>query len=978
MGATNLGPERASDASGRERRERNASPAARTAARILALCALLASSHGLGQDESGLFAGLRRTTLESGLQVWSLPRPQTQTVALRLRVQVGFRDESAEDYGLAHFTEHWMFTPTAARSEDEVKAFISDLGGRWNGITHLDWTVFQCELLAGDLELGLQWLAEILGACRFEAGLEDRVRREVREEYRNTYAVLPAGLDRVRRLTGWGTSADRASALMFPDSSVVLRSTRLGPALDRLSVEQARGLWQTHYVASNMALVAVGRLDPLKVEELARRGFASIRPGPRPAFPLRRTPDRAGRRLEVHESLPCLLSERAIGLGLRTDGRRSAGRPAEMLALRVLRDRLEQDLVYERSVLEDVGFLRLEGADAGLVVLYSLHDAGRHGQVRQSLERHVAELAARGPSEAALEQARAEVLGALLRGGEQNADLAQELAEMSSAFGPDEPLPDLLALVTHADPGSVRRASARLLAAENQLWLVWRPSFSLLYAGLAAAGLVAMILLIGRWRRRTRRGRGRRSATLALIFLGLASARAEGLHIERGGLPGGPEIWLCRAPHTRTAAVELVIRAGSRDETPEHAGAVALLREVLLAGGRAGDETATKTRLERLGGRWWCWGNKEVTHLGAHVPAERLGDALRWLADVAGGPAFQGPKVEAHRALALQRLRRDALFDLLWFGGRLDRQIDQALYAGCGLAWDGRGSRATLQAVNGEVLRRLHSERFGRGQMTLVLVGPIGLEDAIALASKELAGLPEGLGRRARQRCPMPESAPEPLLVVSRAPRLTGRSPVRVGYPTLGAADPDLWPLTVARTMLSKSAFEALRNRLGLVYGARAELESASDRGLLFLEAEAEPSSRQVLISAMEGMFRSLAERAEGSEVDRARRRLRGSLLRRRDSILGLLHTLGGLAALEPPGRPAPDPVRAIDAVAPEEVQSAMQRLIARRRCIAYAEPVLTGQGVLTALAFVALGLVLAWLWRRRRRRRRILDSGLA
>src|SRR5262245_31343852 len=63
------------------------------------------------------YAGLRRSELSNGLAVWTLERPDSRTVSFRVLVRVGFRDETADTYGLAHFTEHWMFTDTAAHTE---------------------------------------------------------------------------------------------------------------------------------------------------------------------------------------------------------------------------------------------------------------------------------------------------------------------------------------------------------------------------------------------------------------------------------------------------------------------------------------------------------------------------------------------------------------------------------------------------------------------------------------------------------------------------------------------------------------------------------------------------------------------------------------------------------------------------------------------------------------------------------------------
>src|SRR5262245_50796647 len=95
---------RANDASGRERRERNRDPGRFGRSLSLALSLVLFAAGAEAEPGAGLYAGLQRSVLPNGLQVWVVPRPDSESVALRLMVRTGFRDETPENYGLAHFT----------------------------------------------------------------------------------------------------------------------------------------------------------------------------------------------------------------------------------------------------------------------------------------------------------------------------------------------------------------------------------------------------------------------------------------------------------------------------------------------------------------------------------------------------------------------------------------------------------------------------------------------------------------------------------------------------------------------------------------------------------------------------------------------------------------------------------------------------------------------------------------------------------
>src|SRR3990172_2101539 len=141
--------------------------------------------------EDGMF-NLRRAVLPNGLRVWVKPRPGTGTVFLALQVPVGSRHESETNNGISHFLEHMLFTGTARWNEQEVIEIIRRRGGEANARTGREDTVFWLHLKADDLDLGLEWLAEVIFRPQLSADKFKKERQVIIQEKGGEIGVFGA------------------------------------------------------------------------------------------------------------------------------------------------------------------------------------------------------------------------------------------------------------------------------------------------------------------------------------------------------------------------------------------------------------------------------------------------------------------------------------------------------------------------------------------------------------------------------------------------------------------------------------------------------------------------------------------------------------------------------------------------------------------------------------------------------------------
>src|SRR6476661_9800475 len=112
---------------------------------------------------------MQLTTLDSGLRVATRTMPGMETAAVGLFAEAGARHEPAPLNGIAHLFEHMVFKGAGGRSAREISELVEDVGGDLNASTDRELTAFYLSLLAADLALGVNLLADLIQRPHFDA-----------------------------------------------------------------------------------------------------------------------------------------------------------------------------------------------------------------------------------------------------------------------------------------------------------------------------------------------------------------------------------------------------------------------------------------------------------------------------------------------------------------------------------------------------------------------------------------------------------------------------------------------------------------------------------------------------------------------------------------------------------------------------------------------------------------------------------------
>ena len=109
------------------------------------------------------------TTLPSGLRIATDRMAHLETASLGVFVGAGSRHERTNEHGLSHLLEHMAFKGTRRRSARDIAEEIETVGGDLNAATSTEHTAYYAHVLAGDVPLALDILADILTESTFDS-----------------------------------------------------------------------------------------------------------------------------------------------------------------------------------------------------------------------------------------------------------------------------------------------------------------------------------------------------------------------------------------------------------------------------------------------------------------------------------------------------------------------------------------------------------------------------------------------------------------------------------------------------------------------------------------------------------------------------------------------------------------------------------------------------------------------------------------
>lgn len=388
------------------------------------------------------------TRLPNGMMVASDRMESVESVSLGVWVGIGARHETAAENGLSHLIEHMAFKGTDRRSAADIANAIESVGGHINAYTSRETTAFYVRVLAEDVPLAVDILADILQHSRFDERELERERDVVLQE-------IGQCLD-----TPDDVVFEDFQDIAFPDQPLGRSILGTAERVRGFAPESLRAYMRKHYRAPGMVLAAAGRIDHDQLVRLAAEAFSGLA-GDR-ADPPSPAQYAGGSRLVERdlEQLHVVFGHEAVSV-------HDPDFYAATLLTAVLgggmSSRLFQELRERRGLAYSVYAFHSAFADDGLFGVYAGTDPSRIGELLPVMRDELAQIA-HTLTEEELSRARAQLKAGTLMGMESTRVRAERLAQNLQVFKRVIPIGETIARIDAADRSVLSRVAERLFS----------------------------------------------------------------------------------------------------------------------------------------------------------------------------------------------------------------------------------------------------------------------------------------------------------------------------------------------------------------------------------------------------------------------------------------------------------------------------------------------------------------------------------
>lgn len=389
------------------------------------------------------------TMLDNGLRVASWAMPGLETAAVALIADAGSRQERPELNGLAHLFEHMVFKGTHRRSARAIAEEMEDVGGQLNAWTSRDSTMFHARLLARDLPLAVDLIADLVTGARFDADDMAREKEVVLQELGEA------------RDTPDDIVFDHLQLAAFPGQGLGRSILGEEASLARITAADLRAWQASHYAPQRLTLVATGKVDHAALCRLA----ATAIPGAATSAPVAATESAVFAASSHHDSRRIEQAQLTAGWAAPShhDPAQDAALLYTLAAGGGMSSRLFQQVREERGLAYTVSASLQPYADAGLMSVHAATDPKQAAAAR-ALIGEVLHQTAQSLEKPELDRARAQAVAGLLMALEGAQGTADYLGRSLMVHGRFLPPAELVARIEAVTVEQARAAGAAMLA----------------------------------------------------------------------------------------------------------------------------------------------------------------------------------------------------------------------------------------------------------------------------------------------------------------------------------------------------------------------------------------------------------------------------------------------------------------------------------------------------------------------------------
>jgi len=363
-------------------------------------------------------------------------------------------------------------------------------------------------------------------------------------------------------------------------------------------------------------------------------------------------------------------------------------------------------------------------------------------------------------------------------------------------------------------------------------------------------------------------------AVVALLMLLVPVAgAAQTSGVTRMRLPNGLTVLVRENREAPVVAYSLMVRMGTRTETPDNAGISNLLQQMLVRGTEKLDGEQIAEAADRMGGGIDAYGDADYSEITATALSRNWQEMLELIGDCVLRPTLPDGTVQAVRNFLVRQIRNrgDKPFDVA------SDRMRASLFGSNPYAWDPVGRRQSVEKLDRGALIAYYRRFYVPGQIVLAVSGDVKSAEVMAQVQRIFGTMAPG-------KVEMPAAPAPPSMAASREMVVVPGAQAQILMGTLAPSltDPDHPPLKVLTALLgggmASRFFSELRDQQALAYTTLAidpsRIYTSAFVAILGTAPENVPKAEPALVQQLE---RIRNQAASDDEVAVARAYVVGS-----------------------------------------------------------------------------------------------------
>jgi len=354
-------------------------------------------------------------------------------------------------------------------------------------------------------------------------------------------------------------------------------------------------------------------------------------------------------------------------------------------------------------------------------------------------------------------------------------------------------------------------------------------------------------------------------------------------------LSNGLTVYYDPVTDSRSAAIGVWIKAGSRFETYQEAGMTHFLEHMCFKGTPSRTAQDIANEMDFLGGEMNAFTSQEMTCFYAHVLSENSERAAALLGDLLTRSNFDPEELSRERGVVIEEIAeaQDDPEDLVI------QQLYVAHFGSHPLALPILGTEGSVRAFNREDVMGYFEKHYHRDSMFVTVSGRVRWPTFLTALEESFAGLPRGPEEKET-------SFPvfQPAFLERHMVKDLEQVHVAMGMSGLPTHHKDQTALRLLNLHLgggmSSRLFQEVREKRGLAYSIYTTGQSFQDGGIIRVSASTRPSKKDELIRIItEELDRLKHVPLNDDELSRAKNQIKSSLLIGLESILTRMNKMG-------------------------------------------------------------------------------------